>query len=188
MTLSVIKGVNCRFLNVASLLILLTATKHVPVGYHGGKEKQPSILLFCGQPLLGLQPKLRDLWVKAAFKLLSFHLCAFVPILTLPPYSHIFTAIFLRACCESVPFAGNVLLMCMTNPAGPRAWRAILQIRLLRFREVKKILQDYGAVEQGSKPGLCVQSPELLHELFKQFTYLGTRDSCWWSRKSQALV
>lgn len=38
MTLSVVKGVSCRFLNVASLLILLTAMEHVPLVTMAGKK------------------------------------------------------------------------------------------------------------------------------------------------------
>jgi len=58
MTLSVVKGVNCRFLNVASLLILLTATKHVPlVTMEGKKNSLPSCYSMDTLPDLGAQVK-----------------------------------------------------------------------------------------------------------------------------------
>lgn len=60
-TWSVVKGVNCLFLNVASLLILLTAMEHVPWITMAGKKSTHSSY-FHGHCL---QPELRDTQMKA---------------------------------------------------------------------------------------------------------------------------
>lgn len=71
-------------------------------------------------PLLVLEPKLRDIGVNAALKLLSFYLSEFVPhpygsssSLQLHFYCHLSSAL-----CGSVPFTENVLFICMTNPCS----------------------------------------------------------------------
>lgn len=70
MTLSVVKGVNCRFLNVASLLILLTAMGHVPLVIMAGKKNsRPSLIPW--MPLLVLEFKLRDIWVNGVNAVLN---------------------------------------------------------------------------------------------------------------------
>ena len=78
MTLIVVKGVNCRFLNVASLLILLTATKHVPlVTMEGKKNSLPSCYSMDTLPDLGAQVKGRH--GKCSIKIAYFALTEFVP-------------------------------------------------------------------------------------------------------------
>jgi hypothetical protein len=60
-TWSVIKGVNCLFLNVASLLILLTAVEHVTRITVAGKKSTHSSYF----PWHCLQPELRDIQMNA---------------------------------------------------------------------------------------------------------------------------
>lgn len=60
------------------------------VGYHGGKEKQPSILLFHGH-LTGLGAQVKEHMGKCSIKIASFLLSKFGAILKVlvPSYSYI---------------------------------------------------------------------------------------------------
>lgn len=68
------------------------------VGYHGGKEKQPSIPYSLDAVIsLGIQVKGHmGKWSKCSLKFAPFHLSKFLPILKLPvpPGNYNFTAIF----------------------------------------------------------------------------------------------
>lgn len=80
MTLSVVKGVNCRFLNVASLLILLTAVEHVPLVTMAGK-KNSLLSCYSMDTLAGLRAQVKEHMDKCIIKIASYHLSKFVTIL-----------------------------------------------------------------------------------------------------------
>lgn len=108
MTLSVVKGVNCRFLNVASLLILLTAMEHVPLVTMAGKKNS---LLSCYfmDTLTGLGAQVKEHMGKRSTETSSFPLSKFgaIPKVLVPSYSYIL-----------LTFTHNVLLTHVTVPHG----------------------------------------------------------------------
>lgn len=157
MTLSVVKGVNCRFLNVASLLILLTAMEHVPLVTMAGK-KNSFLSCYSMDTLTGLGAQVKEHMGKCSIKMASFHLSKFVAILEVlvPYYSYILL--------HYTYLSHKIYYLFVWQPhTVGRNYIAILQIRQLKFWEVKKVIWCYRAIKQGSKPRSSIPSLVLFH-------------------------
>lgn len=146
MTLSVVKGVNCRFLNMASLLILLTAEEHVPLVTMAGKENSLPSCYSTGT-LTGFGAQIKGHTSKCSIKL-CLSICS-----NMYPSLRFQSSLQLHLYCHfQVPVVDQCLSqkMCYLFKWQPHAvgkdYIAILQIRPLRFREVTQVIQCHRTI------------------------------------------